>query len=173
MSANEKQVGGSHYKVGGEEHWDRVYRLFGPGYFIGCITKYVERYQSKNGYEDLLKAQHFLEKLVELEGQKPKASTSRQDLHWAAFKREREDAENALAEKMSRIQKEPDLKVETPKFAGVMEFNIDWQNEGYYGDNTCLFKCRHCRATVRATDPQAATQAHGACAKGRGYVQQG
>jgi len=65
-------VGGSHYKTGGEEHWDRVYRLYGPGYFIGCITKYVERYQYKNGYEDLLKAQHFLEKLIELEGMKPK-----------------------------------------------------------------------------------------------------
>lgn len=72
MNANDKQVGGSHYKTGGEEHWDRQYRLFGPGYFIGCITKYVERFQKKNGYQDLLKAQHFLEKLIELEGLKPK-----------------------------------------------------------------------------------------------------
>ena len=156
MSANEKQVGGSHYKVGGEEHWDRVYRLFGPGYFIGCITKYVERYQSKNGYEDLLKAQHFLEKLVELEGQKPKEDTA------------------SVRELLNSLKStEPDLKEETPKFAGVMMFDVDWQNEGYYGDNTCLFKCRHCGATERATDPQAATQAHGTCAKGRGYVQQG
>jgi len=71
-SANDRQVGGFHYQTNGEQHWDRVYRMFGPGYFIGCITKYVERYQSKNGYEDLLKAQHFLEKLIELEGMKPK-----------------------------------------------------------------------------------------------------
>lgn len=70
--ADERQVGGAHYKKGGEEHWTRQYRLFGPGYFIGCITKYVERYQSKNGIEDLLKAQHFLEKLIEIEGMKPK-----------------------------------------------------------------------------------------------------
>ena len=70
--ANDRQVGGNHYKTGGEEHWDRQYRLFGPGYFIGCITKYVERYQRKNGYQDLLKAQHFLEKLIEIEGAKPK-----------------------------------------------------------------------------------------------------
>lgn len=75
-SADDKQVGGSHYKHGGEEHWSRMYRMFGPGYFIGCITKYVERYQYKNGYEDLLKAQHFLEKLLELEGQKPKQDPS-------------------------------------------------------------------------------------------------
>ncbi len=66
-SANDRQVGGGHYKTGGEEHWDRQYRLNGPGYFIGCITKYVERYRSKNGIEDLEKAQHFLEKLIELE----------------------------------------------------------------------------------------------------------
>jgi hypothetical protein len=35
----------------------------------------VERYQKKNGYQDLLKAQHFLEKLIELEGMKPKESS--------------------------------------------------------------------------------------------------
>lgn len=67
MKANEKQIGGDHYKRGGEEHWDRQYRLFGAGYFIGCITKYVERYQRKNGIQDLQKAQHFIEKLIELE----------------------------------------------------------------------------------------------------------
>ncbi len=75
-SADDRQVGGNHYKRGGEEHWTRVYRLFGPGYFIGCITKYVERYQYKNGLEDLLKAQHFLDKLIELEGAKPKKDDS-------------------------------------------------------------------------------------------------
>jgi len=70
--ANKIQVGGRHYQTNGEQHWDRMYRMFGPGYFIGCITKYVERYQRKNGYEDLLKARHFLDKLIELEGMKPK-----------------------------------------------------------------------------------------------------
>ena len=67
MSANNKQVGGNHYKKGGEEHWDRQWRLYGRGYFVGCITKYVERYHEKNGLEDLQKAAHFLEKLIELE----------------------------------------------------------------------------------------------------------
>lgn len=65
--ANSKQVGGDHYKTSGEEHWDRIYRLYGPGYLVGCITKYVERYQKKNGKEDLKKAIHYLEKLIELE----------------------------------------------------------------------------------------------------------
>ena len=40
-TANDKQIGGDHYKKGGEEHWDRVWRLYGRGYFVGCITKYV------------------------------------------------------------------------------------------------------------------------------------
>lgn len=67
MSANERQIGGTHYKKGGEEHWDRQWRLYGRGYFVGCITKYVERYHEKNGVQDLEKARHFIEKLIELE----------------------------------------------------------------------------------------------------------
>ncbi len=66
MSANERQVAGSHYKTGGEEHWDRVARL-GLDYFQAQITKYVERWRKKNGIEDLRKAQHFLEKYIEVE----------------------------------------------------------------------------------------------------------
>jgi hypothetical protein len=67
MSANDRQIGGDHYKKGGEEHWDRQWRLYGRGYFVGCITKYVERYHEKNGVQDLEKAKHFLDKLIELE----------------------------------------------------------------------------------------------------------
>jgi methyl coenzyme M reductase subunit C-like uncharacterized protein (methanogenesis marker protein 7) len=68
MTANSRQVGGDHYKVGrGEEHWDRIWRISGHGYFIGCITKYVERYKKKDGIQDLEKARHFLDKLIELE----------------------------------------------------------------------------------------------------------
>ena len=64
--ANKIQIGGDHYHNGGEQHWDRVWRLHGAGYFVGCITKYVERYQDKNGVQDLQKARHFLDKLIEL-----------------------------------------------------------------------------------------------------------
>ncbi len=67
MSANDRQVGGKHYQKGGEQHWDRIYRLHGPGYFVGCATKYIERYQDKNGKQDLEKAIHFIQKLIELE----------------------------------------------------------------------------------------------------------
>lgn len=63
--ANTRQVGGNHYKTGGEEHWDRVARLK-LDYFQGQITKYVERCWRKNGVEDLKKARHFLDKYIEV-----------------------------------------------------------------------------------------------------------
>jgi hypothetical protein len=66
-SANDYQIGGDHYKkIPGEQHWDRVARL-GLNYFQAMITRYVERYRHKNGVEDLKKARHFLDKLIELE----------------------------------------------------------------------------------------------------------
>jgi hypothetical protein len=70
MEANKSQVGGTHYieaAKGGEQHWDMMWRLFREEWFIGSITKYVLRYRKKNGIEDLKKAKHYLEKLIELE----------------------------------------------------------------------------------------------------------
>lgn len=65
MVANDKQVGGRHYKKGGEEHWDRAWRLkYDPFQYI--ITKWVERWRDKGGIEDLEKAQHALEKYIEV-----------------------------------------------------------------------------------------------------------
>jgi hypothetical protein len=65
MSANDKQIGGEHYKKGGEEHWDRAWRLkYDPFQYI--ITKWVERWKEKGGVEDLKKAQHAIEKYIEL-----------------------------------------------------------------------------------------------------------
>jgi hypothetical protein len=71
MAANDRQVGGSHYKIGGEEHWDRVHRL-GLDYFQAQITKYVERWKNKGGVTDLEKALHVLEKYIELESKTAK-----------------------------------------------------------------------------------------------------
>jgi len=65
MSENEKQVGGNHYKNAQNfEHWDMVL-LFHLDYFQGQITKYVMRWDKKNGVEDLKKAAHFLAKYIE------------------------------------------------------------------------------------------------------------
>lgn len=67
VPANQRQIGGSHYKTNGkgEEHWDRVARL-GMNYWEACATKYIERARLKNGVSDLEKAEHYLQKLIEL-----------------------------------------------------------------------------------------------------------
>lgn len=62
--ANEKQVAGSHYRTH-IQHWDYVVAN-DLDYFQGQITKYVTRWKRKNGITDLLKAQHFLEKYIEV-----------------------------------------------------------------------------------------------------------
>ena len=64
MSANDKQVAGRHYKTE-IQHWDYV-QANDLDYFQGQITKYVTRWKKKNGLDDLLKAQHFLEKYIEI-----------------------------------------------------------------------------------------------------------
>lgn len=64
--ANKRQVGGSHYKDMGIEHWD-VVALNNLDYFQGQVTKYVMRWRGKNGLQDLEKAKHFLEKYIEVE----------------------------------------------------------------------------------------------------------
>jgi Protein of unknwon function (DUF3310) len=68
--ANDRQVGGEHYKTPGiPEHWDLV-AIFGWDYFQGQITKYLMRWRKKNGIEDLEKARHYLDKYIEVERSK-------------------------------------------------------------------------------------------------------
>lgn len=64
MNANARQVAGTHYKTD-YQHWDMVADL-GLGYFDGQITKYLSRHHKKNGLQDVEKALHFTEKLLEL-----------------------------------------------------------------------------------------------------------
>ena len=66
MNANEIQIEGNHYQTGGMQHWDFAAAVYGPGYFKGCITKYVYRWRKKGGIADLQKAAHFLQKLQEV-----------------------------------------------------------------------------------------------------------
>lgn len=67
MVANLRQVGGTHYKTldGGLQHWD-IIDLYGIGYLEGCATKYISRARKKNGIEDLHKAMHYIEKMIDL-----------------------------------------------------------------------------------------------------------
>lgn len=66
MSANEVQVGGVHYKTAPIQPWDFI-AANKLGFFEGNVIKYVSRHHAKGGVLDLLKAQHYLEKLIELE----------------------------------------------------------------------------------------------------------
>jgi len=62
MGVNDYQIGGSHYKGEGDyQHWDWVIDN-GLHYLHGCATKYILRWKSKNGVEDLRKAVHYLTK---------------------------------------------------------------------------------------------------------------
>ena len=65
MSANDKQIGGQHYQTAPIQHWDIVV-MHKLDYFQGQIIKYVMRWNAKGGVQDLRKAQHFLEKYIEL-----------------------------------------------------------------------------------------------------------
>ena len=72
MTANEKQVGGTHYKST-MECWDYIIAN-NLGYLEGTAIKYITRWKKKNGIEDIRKAIHFLEKLVEIHS--PSANTN-------------------------------------------------------------------------------------------------
>lgn len=65
MAANDRQVGGSHYKKSGgkPQHWDWAADM---PYLEGRCTAYIERHSRKNGLADIEKAFHFLQKIAEV-----------------------------------------------------------------------------------------------------------
>lgn len=65
-AANEIQVGGDHYKAKPIQPWDFIAANH-LGFFEGNIVKYVTRWRDKGGINDLKKARHYLDKLIELE----------------------------------------------------------------------------------------------------------
>lgn len=70
--ANAMQVGGDHYsKYGDFQPWD-AWHLWNLNGFQAAILKYVVRYRDKNGLQDLDKAKHLLDKLIEVETNKEK-----------------------------------------------------------------------------------------------------
>jgi hypothetical protein len=60
-------VGGTHYSKHKIQPWDYV-AANDLGYFEGSIVKYITRWRDKGGVEDLKKARHFLDKLIEVSG---------------------------------------------------------------------------------------------------------
>ena len=65
----DKQVGGNHYKDLAIQPVEYIFKN-NLGYCEGCVIKYVTRWKNKGGVQDLLKAKHFLELLIELQEQK-------------------------------------------------------------------------------------------------------
>ena len=63
------QVGGSHYKDMVIQPVEFIERN-NLGFCVGNVIKYVCRYKSKNGIEDLQKAKHYLEILIDIEKDK-------------------------------------------------------------------------------------------------------
>lgn len=68
MNANEIQVGGTHYKGKSIQPWDYI-AANDIGYFEGNIIKYISRWKDKGGVDDLKKARHYLDKLIELKSE--------------------------------------------------------------------------------------------------------
>ena len=65
-SLNNIQHGGDHYRNKAIQPWDFIAANH-LGYFEGNIVKYVSRWREKGGIQDLEKARHYLDKLIELE----------------------------------------------------------------------------------------------------------
>lgn len=69
MSANDNQVGGFHYKSQQIQAWDYIISN-NLGFLEGNIIKYISRWKNKDGIKDLLKARHYIDKLIEIENAK-------------------------------------------------------------------------------------------------------
>ena len=66
MSAIDTQVGGDHYKDMLIQPVEFIHRN-GIPFIEGAVIKYMCRWRAKGGIEDLKKARHFLDLLIEME----------------------------------------------------------------------------------------------------------
>jgi len=64
-----KQVGGDHCLGASMQPFD-VIDIFGLNFYEGSAVKYLLRWRKKNGVEDLEKAKHYIEILIEKENNK-------------------------------------------------------------------------------------------------------
>ena len=66
LNALETQVGGNHYKKFAIQPVEFCYRN-NIGYLEATAIKYLCRWKDKNGLQDLEKAKHFIDLLIEME----------------------------------------------------------------------------------------------------------
>ncbi len=67
------RVGGDHYKSLTIQPVEYIHKN-GIGFCEGSVIKYVSRWRAKGGVEDLKKARHFLDLLIEMESKGPTAT---------------------------------------------------------------------------------------------------
>jgi hypothetical protein len=71
MSANDMQIGGDHYQSKAVQPWDAMQAWMTDdqfkGFLWGNVIKYIARWQDKGGIEDLRKARHYMDKLIEVQ----------------------------------------------------------------------------------------------------------
>lgn len=70
VPTRQQQVGGDHYASKAVQPWDAMECWMSPeqfkGFLRGNVIKYVARCDDKGGVEDLKKAAHYLQKLIEI-----------------------------------------------------------------------------------------------------------
>lgn len=70
MQKNNSQIGGTHYQKD-IQPWDAMEAWMSKdafqGFLQGNAIKYLARWKDKGGVEDLQKAQHYIQKLIESE----------------------------------------------------------------------------------------------------------
>lgn len=65
MTALDVQIGGSHYRAGGIQPVQYI-EANGLGFCEGNVIKYVTRHRLKGGADDLRKARHYIDLLLEM-----------------------------------------------------------------------------------------------------------
>ena len=68
QNPNTTQIGGTHYTDKAIQPWDAMQAWMSPeafeGFLAGNSIKYLARYKDKNGLQYVLKARHYLDKLI-------------------------------------------------------------------------------------------------------------
>ena len=70
IKASDMQIGGTHYTSKKVQPWEAMEAWMTPEQFAGFLRgnaiKYLARCDDKGGVEDLKKARHYLDKLIEI-----------------------------------------------------------------------------------------------------------
>lgn len=133
MTANDHQVGGSHYQAT-TQHWDIVIE-HELNYFEAQILRYVMRCRKKAGLQDLQKAEHFIQKYMEA---------------WPKL--------NSLPAEVVKVvpRTEQDKDDEYLMQQSASKY---FQLDGFTRDGT-NYQCVNCRAVVLAQSPLGAAKQH-------------